>query len=133
MAVMANPKLTLSPLPETFAICRLGPNAAPPPWAATGLFYSITRTADELSVICAEANVPGTVTCNRGWRCLKVDGPMDFNTIGVVAALSQPLAAAGVSVFVVSSYDTDYLLVKRENFERAQAILRESGHTISSE
>jgi hypothetical protein len=132
---MATPKLTLSPLPETFAICRLGPNAAPPPWAATGLFYSITRTADELSVICAEANVPsplsGSVSCNRGWRCLKVDGPMDFNTIGVVASLSTPLAAAGVSVFVVSSYDTDYLLVKRENFENAVNVLRHDGHKVT--
>ena len=125
------PKLKLSPLPETFAICRLPADAMMPRWAGTGLFFSVTRTSDELSVICAEANVPGGVLCNRGWRCWKVDGPLAFNTIGVVASLAQPLAAAGVSIFVVSSYDTDYLLVKRENYEKAVEILRASGHEVS--
>jgi hypothetical protein len=124
--------LKLSPLPETFAICRLEADAMIPRWAGTGLFFSITRTSDELSVICAEANVPSGVLCNRGWRCLKVDGPLEFNAIGVVASLAQPLAAAGVSIFVVSSYDTDYLLVKRENYERAVGILSESGHQVSA-
>ena len=124
-------KLKMSPLPETFAICRLAVDAMTPRWAGTGLFFSITRTSEELSIICAEANVPPGVLCNRGWRCLKVDGPLEFNAIGVVASLAQPLAAAGVSIFVVSSYDTDYLLVKRENYEKALGILRESGHEVS--
>jgi hypothetical protein len=125
------PKLKMSPLPETFAICRLPADGMAPRWAGTGLFFSVTRTSDELSVICAEANVPAGVLCNRGWRCLKVDGPLEFNAVGVVASVAQPLAAAGVSIFVVSSYDTDYLLVKRESYEQALGILRESGHEVS--
>jgi hypothetical protein len=131
MAVMEiAPKLTLSSLPETFAICRLAADAMTPHWAGTGLFFSITRTCEELSIICAEANVPSGVLCNRGWRCLKVDGPLEFNAIGVVASLARPLATAGVSIFVVSSYDTDYLLVKRESYEKTLGILRESGHDV---
>jgi hypothetical protein len=121
----------MSPLPEVFAICRLDTDAAIPPWAATGCFFSITRTHEELSLICAEANVPDHMNCNRGWRCLKVDGPLNFYEIGVVASLAVPLAEAGLSVFVISSYDTDYLLVKGEDFERAAAVLIAAGHAIN--
>jgi len=132
MAVMKiATKLKLSPLPGTFAICRLAADTMTPHWAGTGSFFSITRASEGLSIICAEANVPSGVLCNRGWRCLKVDGPLEFNAIGVVASLAQPLATAGVSIFVVSSYDTDYLLVKRESYEKTLGILRESGHDVS--
>src|SRR5258708_5270357 len=116
-------KLRMSPLPEALAICRLDADSAIPPWAATGCFFSITRTLEELSVICPEVNVPEHIVCNRGWRCLKVDGPMSFSEIGVVSALARPLAEAGISIFMVSSYDTDYLLVKSNTFDAVKAEL----------
>jgi hypothetical protein len=124
-------KLRMSPLPEVLAICRLDSDAAIPSWAATGCFFSITRASEELSIICPEANVPDRTVCSRGWRCLKVEGPLSFYEIGVVASLTAPLALADISVFIVSSYDTDYLLVKSENFERAVGFLTEAGHVIA--
>jgi uncharacterized protein len=129
-AVETARRLKMSSVPETFAICRLPPDAMTPRWAGTGLLFSVTRTPDELSIICPEANVPGGVLCDRGWGCLKVDGPLEFSAIGVVASLAQPLAAAGVSIFVVSTYNTDYLLVKSESLAKAMEVLRAAGHEV---
>jgi len=123
-------KLQMSPLLETFAICHLDPDSVVPAWGASGLFFSITRTPEELSVICPEANVSELVRANRGWRCLKVDTPMNFNEIGIVASLAVPLAEAGLSIFVVSSYETDYLLIKGKDFDAAVKALTAAGHEI---
>ena len=115
---MADPSpLALSLLPDTLAICRLAPDAEVPAWAWTGEPASVTRTRDELSVVCRMDAVPKDVRAEAGWRCLKVDGPLDFALTGILAALSAPLAAAGISLFAVSTYDTDYLLVKAENLD----------------
>ena len=114
----------------TFAVCRLGGAAPVPAWAA-GDFLSVTRTAEELSVVCPEAAVPEGVLCERGWRCLRVAGTVPFSAVGVLASLASPLAAAGVSLFAVSTFDTDYLLVKGDHLERAVAALRGAGHVIS--
>jgi hypothetical protein len=92
--------------------------------------FSITRAADELSVVCPQNLVPDGVRCERGWRCLRVAGTLDFSMIGVVASLVAPLAKAGVSVFVVSTFDTDYLLMKECDLERASATLRATGHQV---
>jgi len=127
---MAEPRLTLSLLPQTFAICRLTPDAPIPQWATRGGFFAITRTADELSIVCAEHDVPGAVTCERGWRCFKVDGPLDFSLIGVLASLATPLAHVGVSIFAVSTYDTDYIMVRSEDVARAAEALRQAGHRV---
>src|SRR5882762_8771388 len=114
--------LRLSTLPDTFAICRMRADAPVPGWASRGVFFSITRTADELSIICVEEQVPNDVKAERDWRALKVEGPLPFEVVGVISALSAPLAKAGIPIFVVSTYDTDYLLIKRQNFERACGI-----------
>src|SRR5262245_37362576 len=100
-------QLTLLDLHEGFAICRLAPKAAIPAWVLSAAFYSITRTADELSIVCPQALVPDDVQCECGWRCFRVAGSIDFAMIGVVATLVNPLAEAGISVFVVSTFDTD--------------------------
>ena len=121
-------KLTL--LPDTFAICRLEANAAIPSWATAGKWFSITRTAEELSVVCQESGVPHGIKCERGWRCLQVTGPIPFSTVGVLASLVQPLAEAGVSVFAVSTFDTDYLLVKEADVERTIEALGQKGHSV---
>jgi len=130
VGIMAEHKLQLIVLPDLYTICRLDKDVPVPEWASSGAFLSITRTCDELSIVCQEWLVPEGVRCERGWRCLGVAGTMDFSMIGVVASLVTPLAEAGVSVFVVSTYDSDYLLVKADDLERASAALRAAGHTV---
>lgn len=122
--------LTLTVLPETLAICRLSADEAVPEWVMSGEFVSITHTDDELSIVCAEENVPADVKADRGWRALKVAGPLDLALTGVLASLAQPLAEAQINIFAVSTFDTDYLLVKGYNLARAGEVLRQSGHTV---
>jgi hypothetical protein len=117
-------------LPESFAVCRLEPAAAVPAWAGAGPFVSITRTLDELSVICPESRVPGGTVAATGWRCLKLEGPFDFGVSGLVASFSSALARAGISLLVVCTYDTDYLLVRAADLERAITGLERDGCRI---
>lgn len=119
-------------LPSAYAVCRLAADAPAPVWAA-GEFVSITRTADELSVVCRADAVPEGVRCERGWRCLRVAGTLDFGMVGVLASLLAPLAAAGVSVFAVSTFETDYLLVKEASLTTAVEALRRAGHTVAAD
>lgn len=117
-------------LPGTFAICRLPPDTVWPTWAS-GALVSATRSADEMSVVCEETAVPEGVRHEGGWRCLRVAGTLDFTLAGVLVALLLPLRDAGVSVFAVSTFDTDYLLVKDANLNRTVAALAEAGHTVN--
>ena len=123
-------RLSLIALEGSYAVARLGADAPLPGWVVGGPFVSITRTADELSVVCREEAVPGGVRCVRGWRCLRVAGTLDFSLVGVLASLLDPLARAGVSAFAMSTFDTDYLLLKAETFERAVAVLQLAGHSV---
>jgi uncharacterized protein len=118
-------------LEDRLAVCRLGPDAPVPDWAG-GELTSITRTPSELSVVCAEAGVPADEVAERGWRALEVAGPLSFELTGVLASLSAPLAGARVSVFAIATYDTDYVLVKELDLERAAAALDAAGHTVES-
>jgi hypothetical protein len=120
----------LSLLAETFTICHLAPDAAVPEWVMQGQFFSITRTSEELSVIAESALVPERLRTEVSWRVMKVHGPFDFSEVGVLAALVQPLAAAGVSVFAVSTFDTDYLLVQCSQLREAVTGLRNASHTV---
>jgi uncharacterized protein len=120
----------LSLLPEKFTICRLAPDAFVPEWATRGQFFSITRTSDELSVIAETAVVPERLRTEVRWRLMRVHGPFDFSEVGVLASLVQPLAAAGVSVFTVSTFDTDYLLLRCSQLRDAVAALRDAAHTV---
>ena len=114
----------------TFTVCKLANDTAVPAWAAAGDFWSITRTADEVSVVCRQAAVPEGVRCERDWRCLRVAGTIPFSAVGVLASLAAPLAKAGISVFTVSTFDTDYLFVKEKDWEAAASALRRRGHTF---
>lgn len=130
---MSKPTLALILLPDLFAICRLPPDTPLPAWAARvahGDFVSITRTADELSIVCPQAGVPAGVHAALDWRCLKVAGPLDFALTGVMAALAAPLAQVGISVFAVATYDTDYLLIQSADLPRARAALTGAGHDV---
>jgi hypothetical protein len=123
--------VTLDILPGSYAICRLAAASPLPPWAAAGEFSSITRTPHELSIVCTSDEVPEDVRAERGYRGLVVRGPLDFGLVGIVAALSAVLASASVSIFVVSTYDTDYLFVRGRDLDRAAAVLRDAGHTVA--
>src|SRR6185312_269411 len=95
-----------------FAVCRLPPGSPIPDWATAGDVFSVTRTADELSVVCRQEAVPAGAHGETDWRCLRVAGTMPFTQVGVLASLTAPVARAGVGVFAFSTFDTDYLLVK---------------------
>jgi transcriptional regulator len=124
-------RLHLLAVPGSFAVCKLPPGAALPV-APPGAFWSVTRTADELSVVCEEAAAPEGANCERGWRCLRVAGAMPFTLVGVLASLTAPIARVGVGVFAVSTFDTDYLLVKSDDFPKAVAALRTAGHAVET-
>jgi hypothetical protein len=123
--------LTLSALPKTYAICRLDPATPIPSWAMTGDFWSLIRTRDELSVVCEEHALPPDISRESGWRILKCEGPLDFALTGIMAAIAEPLADAGVSIFPLATYDTDYVLVKHAQIETAAQALIGYGHVVN--
>ncbi len=122
--------MIFSVLPETFAIVRIGESEDVPRWASGGPFLSITRTADELSIVCRESSVPAGTHADRGWQCLKIEARIPLNTIGVAAECTSILAKAGISVFPIATYDTDYFLVKGDRLEKASDALRSAGHSV---
>jgi len=122
--------LRLTVLPGEFSVWRLAADA-PPPLIESGRFLSITRTDHELSIVSSSADVPVGVTAETGWRCLRVEGPLAFEMTGVLAALSEPLAKAEIPIFVVSTYDTDYLLVKAADLNIACKTLRDEGFVVA--
>jgi len=121
--------LIFTQLSDTFAIVRLPPSDDVPKWAGGGV-VSITRTSDELSIVCREAAVPAGSHADRGWQCLKLEGPIPLTTVGIAAEFTSLLAKAGVSVFLISTFDTDYLLVKGDALEKAADALRSGGHSV---
>ena len=123
-------QLTFIVFSELFAVCKLDHNAQIPAWASAGTFFSITRTTAELSIVCPQSLIPDAIRCERGWRCLRVAGTMEFSMVGVVASLSRPLAEAGIGIFLISTFDTDYLLVKENDLEKAVVALRAVGHAV---
>lgn len=127
---MAVRQLKLRILEDRFAICRLDADSEVPAWANSRIFLAVTRTTDELSIVCPEEDVPCEVRCHRNWRCIKVAGPLDFEQIGILHSLVEPLARAAISVFALSTYDTDYLLVQDKSLARAGRVLRRHGHNL---
>jgi len=125
---MNTPKLSLAILPELFAVCRLRADENIPSWALSGSFCSLTRTPDELSIVCPQELVPEGVEAVRGWKSLKVEGKLDFTTVGLLSSLTSSLAHAGISIFAISTYDTDYLFVKESDLNRGVTALRNAGH-----
>ena len=123
-------RFKLETLADTFAICRLAAADPIPAWAG-GEVVSITRTAEELSIVCSQDRVPQQVTREGDWRCLRVLGPLDFSLVGVLSALSGTLAAAGISLFAISTFQTDYLLVRKTDLPAAVASLTAAGHDVA--
>lgn len=115
-------------MPGRYAVCRL-PSSSPVP-AAEGAWVSVTRTPDELSMVCAESAAPAGARIEDGWIGLAVQGPLPFTATGVLAAIATPLADAAVSIFVVSTFDTDYVFVKQAQLRQAADALGAAGHTV---
>lgn len=123
--------LVMSLLPGGFAVCRLPAGAPIPRWARrSSRFFALIRTPDELCVVCAEQDVPENVQTEGGWSLLQVRGPLEFSLVGVLASLALPLAQDGVSIFALSTYDTDYLLVRQADLERTNKALVRAGHHL---
>jgi hypothetical protein len=125
-------KLSLSSIPERFAVCQIDHQAKIPDWAFEGEFSFISRTPDELSIICPANFIPPEIQYVAGWRGLKIEGPFDFNEIGVLAAITAPLAQAHISLLTVSTFDTDYIFLQESQFETAVDILEAVGHEIDA-
>jgi hypothetical protein len=121
--------LSLRFLPDTFAVAKLGPAAAIPA-NLSGEVVSITRTTDELSIVCDAACDFPAAHRDAGWRCIKLDGVWDFGETGVLASIAAPLAEAGIGILAIGTFNTDYILVKEENVERAVTVLQAAGHQV---
>jgi uncharacterized protein len=126
----AAPDLTLTVLEGRLAVCRLDAGTEVPAWATTATFFSVTRTEDELSIVCPEGNVAEEIHREQGWRALKLEGPLDLSTVGILASVAEPLAGAAVSIFAVSTFDTDFVLVREGQLDMAVDTLRQHGHEV---
>lgn len=122
--------LALKALPGSFAVCRLPAGSALPEWFRPGPFATVSWTEDELSILCEQSQVPEQAQCERGWRCLMLQGPFAFDQTGILLQVLQPLAAAKIGIFALSTFDTDYVLVKDYAFEAALQALVASGLTV---
>lgn len=113
-------------LDGVYAVCRLDRESGFPDWVS-GAFWSVTQTPEELSIVCLQERVPGEVSHEGGWRILKVLGPLSFELTGILASISSVLAEAGISIFALSTYDTDYILVKADQLEDSVKALTRQG------
>lgn len=120
-------------LPDPYAIVRLDPAAPLPLFPGVERFLSITRTAEELSIVCREEIVPEAGRVVSGWRALQLEGPIPFDQTGVAAAFTTSLASRNIGVFVISTFDTDYLLVKKEDLGSVREAFREDGIEVVAE
>ncbi len=125
-----NASLRLSVLEDRLAVCRLEAQAEIPAWATGAPFFCVTRTPDELSIVCPEENVPAGITCEPGWRAFRLDGAFDFGLVGILASVAAPLAESEVGILAIATYDTDYVLVQGSQLDLAVAALRERGHEV---
>ncbi|MBX7147165.1 MAG: ACT domain-containing protein [Alphaproteobacteria bacterium] len=116
--------------PWHLAVCKLTENKIPT-WAEASPFLNFTKTVSEFSLVCSAKDIPQNIQAEMDWRCLKIDGILDFSLIGVIAHLTQILASKQISVFVISTYDTDYILIKQEKFEEAIHLLKIEGYTFT--
>jgi uncharacterized protein len=127
---MADRMLIMKLLKERFGVCRLNKAESIPDWAKKSLFYSITKTEDELSIVCLLDSIPHDIKCEKGWRSLKVEGPLDFSLIGILSSISTILARKGISIFAISTFDTDYILVKDKDIASAINALLDEKYEI---
>ena len=124
-------RLKFHRLPGQYEIVRLAPDASVPDWAVQGEFTSITRTRDELSIVCPTGNLPPDVQSTHRWICLKLEGPFPFSQTGVLLSFIEPLSNNGIPIFAISTYDTDYVLIQEEYAGAAISFLQQAGHELA--
>jgi hypothetical protein len=112
------------------AVSRLPPDAPIPDWATRGAFHALTRTPAELSIVCSADDVPPDVRTEKGWRCFRLAGPIAFAETGVLSSIAAPLAEAGIGIFAISTFDTDYVLVPGRQLDAAVRALEAAGHRV---
>jgi hypothetical protein len=122
--------LSLSVLPDRFGICHVSQEEPLPKLPKEACFWSITNTEDGLSIVLPEKNIPAHWKTETGWCCLKINGCLDFALTGILASLAVSLANAGISIFAISAYETDYILIKESSLEKAKQILKADGHCL---
>ncbi|SMD09456.1 ACT domain-containing protein [Sporomusa malonica] len=127
---MAKKDLKFEVLLDTLGVCKLSSNMTIPQWAYDGDFFSVTKTTEELSIVCSETAIPENVVCERGWRALKIAGILDFSLVGILSIVSSALAKAGISIFAISTYNTDYILVKEKDLKLTLRTLCDEGYDI---
>ncbi|MGB9929526.1 MAG: ACT domain-containing protein [Methanosarcina sp.] len=120
----------LNILKDSFGICKLEEKSEIPLWVYNSNFFSITRTSEELSIICQENKIPASVPAEKNWRCLQVEGSLNFGLIGVIAEISRILANQKIGIFVLSTYNTDYIFVKEDELENAVKALLEADYVV---
>ena len=123
--------MNLKLIDGNYSVCRLEPNDSIPEWAYQGSFYSISKSNEELSILCETKFIPNYIKSENNWNLIKVEGPLDFSLTGILSSLIQPLATEKISIFTVSTFDTDYLLVKIDKLQQTISILKQSGFTFS--
>ena len=124
----------LSILQDQLSVYRLPPDSAIPDWASRSAFLSVVKTNEETSIVCRSTDISQGVQCDSGWRCIKVAGPLDFALTGILSGILSPLAKAEISIFAVSTYDTDYVLVKEDRLQAATDVLSRAGyHFVNAE
>ncbi|MFC5731352.1 MULTISPECIES: ACT domain-containing protein [Nocardioides] len=128
---MSDQTFSLFRFPETLAVVRLAPGAEIPDWAESSSIFSITATAEETSLVCAGRSVPKKARHEKPFTAFSVDGPLDFGMTGVLVAVLTPLAEEAISVFTISTFDTDWILVRTADADRAEEAWRRSGHTVA--
>ena len=122
--------LKLELMKGQYGICRLDTKDTIPTWCQKGEFYSITKTADELSIVCLEDYIPNEIQAEKEWRIFKILGPLDFSLVGILSKISTLLAESKMSIFALSTYDTDYILVKQSTTLEAINQLRQAGYHV---
>jgi len=126
----ARQRLKFRQLSGAYGIVRLGAEVPVPGWATKGEFSAVTRTADELSIVCSAANLPEGVHTQHPWTCLRLEGPFAFSQTGVLLSFIEPLSSNRVPIFAVSTYSTDYVFVREDKTKAALDLLRKEGHTL---
>ena len=126
--ITASQKLVLSVLSETFTIHKLSPDESIPEEILNCNYYSVSKTEYELSLVCSEVIEVQSLQSSKGWKCIKVAGPLDFNQTGILAGISDILTKENISIFAISTFDTDYILVRTQDLSSARTTLRQAGY-----
>jgi hypothetical protein len=127
---MAGYRRALFLLEGLFAVCRLDKKAPIPDWAVSEPFFSVTRTDDELSVVCPQEGIPGGFDCEAGWRCFKIESPFEFDLTEAISSVAAPLAEADIVMFIMATQDSDYLMVKESELERTISVVSQAGYQV---